>query len=46
MVIESAPERLVDTFDQDIRIVYKLENEDSCLSTNFYNKFKLAKVSY
>ena len=46
MQIETALDRVVETFDEDIKMVYKLKEEGSCLPSSFYDKLKEARVSY
>lgn len=46
MEVESEMEWVVQTFDEDIQIVYKLAEENSCLNSSFYNLFKVANATY
>ena len=46
MQIENALDRVVETFDEDIQLVYKLKEEGTCLPSSYYDKFKEARVSY
>lgn len=45
MEIETKVERVVGSFDKDVELVYKM-GDTKCLKSNYFDKLKVANVSY